>query len=95
VLPFCGAAVVKSENGSTRQHSNTAIHKNRCCCESKVSEQMKIDKFEDIHGWQEARILTKKIYDLTNSFPFKKDLALCSQIQKASVSIMANTRPVK
>ena len=51
---------------------------------------MKIERFEDIQGWQEARKLTKKIYELTNSFPFKKDLGLCGQIQKASVSIMAN-----
>lgn len=51
---------------------------------------MKIERFEDIQGWQEARKLTKKIYELTNRFPFKKDQGLCNQIQKASVSIMAN-----
>ena len=51
---------------------------------------MKIERFEDIQGWQEARKLTKKIYELANRFPFKKDQGLCSQIQKASVSIMAN-----
>jgi four helix bundle protein len=51
---------------------------------------MKIEKFEDIQGWQEARKLTKEIYKLTNGFPFKKDQGLCVQIQKASVSIMAN-----
>lgn len=51
---------------------------------------MKIERFEDIQGWQQARKLTKKIYELTNGFPFKKDIGLCGQIQKASVSIMAN-----
>jgi four helix bundle protein len=51
---------------------------------------MKIERFEDIQGWQEARKLTKKVYELTNGFPFKKDQGLCSQIQEASVSIMAN-----
>jgi four helix bundle protein len=51
---------------------------------------MKIERFEDIQGWQEARKLTKEIYELTSRFPFRKDLGLCSQIQKASVSIMAN-----
>ena len=51
---------------------------------------MKIERFEDIQGCQEARKLTKKIYELTNRFPFKKDPGLCNQIQKASVSIMAN-----
>jgi four helix bundle protein len=51
---------------------------------------MKIERFEDIQGWQEARNLTKEIYQLTNGFPFKRDQGLCTQIQKASVSIMAN-----
>ena len=51
---------------------------------------MKIERFEDIQGWQEARKLTKEIYKLTNGFPFKKDQGLCGQIQKAAVSIMAN-----
>ena len=51
---------------------------------------MKIERFEDIQGWQEARTLTKKIYELTNKSPFKRDRGLCNQIQKASVSIMAN-----
>jgi four helix bundle protein len=51
---------------------------------------MKIERFEDIQGWQEARLLTKKIYELANKLPFKRDRGLCSQIQQASVSIMAN-----
>ena len=51
---------------------------------------MKIERFEDIQGWQEARKLTKKIYELTNGTAFKKDMRLCGQIQEASVSIMAN-----
>ncbi len=51
---------------------------------------MRIERFEDIQGWQEARKLTKRIYDLTNGYPFSKDLGLCSQVQRASVSIMAN-----
>lgn len=51
---------------------------------------MKIERFEDIQGWQEARELTKEIYSLTNGFPFKRDQVLCRQIQKAAISIMAN-----
>src|SRR4030042_1482001 len=51
---------------------------------------MKIERFEDIQGWQEARKLTKEIYKLTNGFPLKRDQGLCGQIQEASVSIMAN-----
>ncbi len=51
---------------------------------------MKIERFEDIQGWQEARKLAKQIYELTRRDPFKRDYGLCSQIQKATVSIMAN-----
>lgn len=51
---------------------------------------MKIEKFEDIQGWQEARKLTKQIYELTKGNPFNRDHGLCGQIQKAAVSIMAN-----
>ena len=51
---------------------------------------MKIERFEDIQGWQEARNLTKIIYELTRKFPFRRDQGLCRQIQEASVSIMAN-----
>lgn len=57
---------------------------------SNTVRNMRIERFEDIQGWQEARKLAKRIYDLTNGYPFKKDLGLCSQIQRASVSIMAN-----
>jgi len=51
---------------------------------------MKIERFEDIQGWQEARNLTKIIYDFTKKLPFRRDQGLCKQIQEASVSIMAN-----
>jgi four helix bundle protein len=51
---------------------------------------MRIEKFEDIQGWQEARSLTRKIYELANKFPLERDRGLCSQIQESSVSIMAN-----
>jgi len=51
---------------------------------------MKIVRFEEIQAWQEARKLTAEIYRLTRRPSFRKDLGLCGQIQKASVSIMAN-----
>ena len=51
---------------------------------------MKIERFEDIQGWQEARNLTKIIYELTRKVSFRRDQGLCRQIQEASVSIMAN-----
>jgi four helix bundle protein len=50
----------------------------------------KIERFEDIVAWQKARILTREIYAATKSGEFAKDFGLKSQIQRASVSSMAN-----
>lgn len=52
---------------------------------------MKISRFEDLDCWQEARRLTKLVYDAINESPaWKKDLRLCGQTQDASGSVMAN-----
>jgi len=51
---------------------------------------MKIEKFEDIKAWQESRKLVKLIHFLTKQESFRKDFGLRDQIQRASVSIMAN-----
>ena len=51
---------------------------------------MKINSFEDLDCWQEARILVRKIYDATKDGNFKKDLRLTGQIQGAATSSMAN-----
>jgi four helix bundle protein len=50
----------------------------------------KIEKFEDIVAWQKARELTREIYAHTKSGAFAKDFGLRDQIQRASVSTMAN-----
>ena len=47
-------------------------------------------KFEDIKAWQKARRLTSKIYKASSSLRFAQDFGLRNQIQRASVSIMAN-----
>jgi len=47
-------------------------------------------QFEDLPIWQEARLLAKHIYILTNTTPFNKDFRFCSQIQAAAGSIMDN-----
>jgi len=46
--------------------------------------------FEEIESWREARILTAKIYEMSNSGKFRTDLGLRDQIRRAAVSIMAN-----
>jgi four helix bundle protein len=51
---------------------------------------MKINRFEKLDCWQEARKLVNMVYAATRDDKFKKDLRLCGQIQAASTSIMAN-----
>jgi len=46
--------------------------------------------FVDLPIWQEARKLTKTIYELTETGKFSKDFGLKQQIQRASVSMMSN-----
>ena len=51
---------------------------------------MRIERFEDIQAWQEARKLTAQIYKLTRVEPFSRDFGLKDQIQRAAVSVMEN-----
>jgi four helix bundle protein len=51
---------------------------------------MKIERFEQIEAWKEARTLTKQIYKMTGRSRFSKDFGLKDQIQRASVSVMSN-----
>lgn len=51
---------------------------------------MKIERFEDLEVWQLSRVLVKEIYILTNKKELKNDFGLSSQLQRSSVSIMAN-----
>ena len=52
---------------------------------------MKIEKFEDIQAWQEARILVKSLYRIIkNNNEMNKDIRFRSQITSAAISIMSN-----
>jgi four helix bundle protein len=51
---------------------------------------MRFKRFEEIESWKIARELTKAIYEITKLSNFSKDYGLKDQIQRASVSIMAN-----
>lgn len=52
---------------------------------------MKIERFEDIKAWQEARVLVKIIYDATKSNKnFTGDYKFREQIHSAAVSVMSN-----
>jgi len=49
-----------------------------------------IQRFEDIEAWKEARNLTREIYRPSSRGGFRKDFGLRDQLQRASVSVMAN-----
>ena len=52
---------------------------------------MKIERFEDIKAWQEARVLVKIIYDAIKSNKnFTGDYKFKEQIHSAAVSAMSN-----
>ncbi len=46
-------------------------------------------KFEDLPIWQDGRILSKKIYDITNGQKFK-DFSLKDQMRRSTVSVVSN-----
>lgn len=52
---------------------------------------MKINKFEDLECWREARILVKSTYDAINkSEHLKRDFRLKEQMTSAAISVMSN-----
>lgn len=51
---------------------------------------MGIKRFEEIEAWQDARIISKRVYALCRRDPFSKDWGLCDQIKRASGSVMHN-----
>ncbi|GAG03250.1 unnamed protein product, partial [marine sediment metagenome] len=52
---------------------------------------MKIERFEDLHCWQEARKLVNFVYQIIKeNNAFQKDFRLCGQNTGAAVSSMSN-----
>jgi four helix bundle protein len=51
---------------------------------------MKIERFEDIEGWQEARVLARMVYEVSSMGQFARDFRLRRQIEDATASVMAN-----
>ena len=46
--------------------------------------------FEELEAWQIARKIVNQVYAITREGQLAKDFGLCSQLQRASVSIMSN-----
>ena len=51
---------------------------------------MKVQTFEDLQIWKEARRLTQEIYRLTRAATFSKDFSLTNQMQRDAISMMSN-----
>jgi len=51
---------------------------------------MKIERFEDIEGWREGRVLARMVYGVTSKGQFARDFPLRRQIEDAAASVMAN-----
>ena len=51
---------------------------------------MKVERFEDLEIWKEARQLCKYVFAITEKEPFCKDFKLRDQIRASSGSVMDN-----
>ena len=51
---------------------------------------MKVEKFEDLEIWQEARVLCKRVFEITLLDPFCHDFKFRDQIRSSSGSVMDN-----
>ena len=46
--------------------------------------------FEKLEAWKKSRLLVKKIYYITNTFPSEEKFGLTNQIRRAIVSVSSN-----
>ena len=46
--------------------------------------------FEQLQVWQQARIMAKEVYNLTEQFPSREQFSLAQQMRRAAVSVMSN-----
>jgi four helix bundle protein len=53
-------------------------------------QTVSIERFEDIEGWQLARELTKRVYDIWNRPNAPRDFSLRDQMTRAAGSVMHN-----
>lgn len=51
---------------------------------------MKIERFEDIEAWKEAREIVNSVYSVCRVDGFKRDFSFTDQVKRAAISIMAN-----
>ena len=46
--------------------------------------------FEQLEAWRSARDVVSSVYSISRHSPLDRDFGLCSQLQRAAVSIMTN-----
>ena len=46
--------------------------------------------FERLEVWQDARLFVREVYSTLKSFPQEERYILCSQIQRAAISVVSN-----
>jgi len=51
---------------------------------------MKIERFEELNCWKEARKLRKMVSTVLDKSVVRRNFTLCDQIKRAALSIMAN-----
>lgn len=51
---------------------------------------MKIERFEDLEAWQQARKLTNLAYDMIETGRLRQDFRLRDQVSGAAISVMNN-----
>lgn len=48
-----------------------------------------VQRFEDLEVWKRARVLTSRLYEVSNAGAFARDFALRDQIRRAAISVMS------
>ena len=55
-----------------------------------VNDNRRLERFEDLLAWQEARKLTQAVCRATKNGALGRDYAMKDQMQRAAVSVMSN-----
>lgn len=58
--------------------------------DNKRDRSERIDRFEDLVAWQQARELTREVYSVSSKGSLKHDFGLRDQLRRAAVSVMSN-----
>ena len=63
---------------------------NNVAYDIKALSRMQTKRFQDLVAWQKAHAFVLAVYQLSSLFPAHERFGLCSQFQRAAVSIPAN-----